>query len=318
MMQMGKQIISTILYKHLLTCLLLCACYFNASAQKISATINRDKILIGDQVTLELKADDIDLTKYNLKQWFIVADTFNHIEVAQRGVIDTIKIGANTGFVQKIQLTSFDSGYWQIPIFFIALEDKQSLSTTTFNTTALPLAVLPVNVTNLKDYHDIKDIEIVTQTYNWKWIVAGVIAFLIVLFAVLWLLSKKKNVVAKPFNNQAPPHTWAMEQIEKLLQQQLLEQQQFKLFYAELIQICRSFSDAELKINTAAKTTDEYILLIKGRVGNETVQLQYFQLLRLCNAVKFAKYNPASAQNVEAVEIAKSFIHTLHQFQFKP
>jgi hypothetical protein len=135
---------------------------------------------------------------------------------------------------------------------------------------------------------------------------------------VLWLLSKKKNVVAKPFNNQAPPHTWAMEQIEKLLQQQLLEQQQFKLFYAELIQICRSFSDAELKINTAAKTTDEYILLIKGRVGNETVQLQYFQLLRLCNAVKFAKYNPASAQNVEAVEIAKSFIHTLHQFQFKP
>lgn len=295
--------------------ILLCCLYKHTIAQKITATINRDKILIGESVELTLKADDIDLTKFNIKQWFVVADTFNHIEISQRGAIDTIKVGSNTGFIQKIQLTSFDSGYWQFPALTIELENKNNGSLQALNATPLSLSVLPIDVSNLKDYHDIKDIEEVPAESDWKTIVAIAALSIICFFAILWLLSKKKTTQPTVVPTGQTPYNWAISQIEQLLQKQLIEQEQYKLFYSELIAICRSFSDAQLGLKTNAKTTDEYMLLLKGRIGTEPVQLQYFQLLRLSDAVKFARFIPFTQQNEASITIAKTFIHTLHQFQ---
>jgi hypothetical protein len=295
---------------------MLC-CLCNAViAQKISASINRDKILIGEPVQLELKADNIDLTKFNIKQWFVVADTFNHIEITQKGSIDTIKVGSNTGYIQKIQITSFDSGYWQIPFFTIELENKTDGKINTITTLPLNIAVLPVDVTNLKDYHDIKDIEEVQIENDWRIIAAIAAMALISFFGLLWAFSKRKQQIpqVKIPTNQTP-FIWAMEQIEQLLQKQLLEHQQYKLFYTELIGICRNFSDAQLALKTNGRTSDEYMLLLKGRIGTEPVQGQYFQLLRLSDAVKFAKYMPQPHQHEEAIRAAKTFINTLHQFQ---
>lgn len=294
--------------------LLCCICSYTI-AQKITATINRDKILIGEQVQLDLKADDIDLTKYTIKQWFALADTFNHIEIIQRGAIDTIKVGSNTGFIQKIQLTSFDSGYWQFPAFAIALEKKSNGSIQTFSTLPLNLSVLPIDVSNLKDYHDIKDIEEVPEESDWKTIAAIAALVVICFFGILWLLSKKKKTPSTTIPTGQSPYDWALSQIEELLKKQLIEQQQYKLFYTELISICRNFSDAQLGLKTTAKTTDEYMLLLKGRIGTEPVQLQYFQLLRLSDAVKFARFIPFTQQNETSITIAKTFIHTLNQFQ---
>ena len=303
-------------WKTLYIAIVLHCCLCNdTNAQKITASINRDKILIGEQVQLDLKADDIDLTKYTIKQWFAVADTFNHIEIIQRGIIDTIKVGSNTGFIQKIQLTSFDSGYWQFPAFAIELENKSNGVIQTFTSQPLNLSVLPIDVSNLKDYHDIKDIEEVPEESNWKTIAAIAAGVLIFFFGILWLLSKKKHIKQIVIPIGQTPYDWAMLQIQQLIQKQLIEQQQYKLFYVELIGICRNFSDAKLGLKTSAKTTDEYMLLLKGRIGTEPVQLQYFQLLRLSDAVKFAKFIPFTQQAEESILIAKAFIHTLNQFQ---
>ncbi len=298
-------------------CVLCCIYYNNVAAQKISASVDRNKILIGEQITLQLKAEQIDLTKYTLEKWFLVSDTFNHFEVVQKNRIDTIGVGSKTDFIQTIQLTSFDSGYWQMPQFEMQLNDISTGVVTAFATNILQVAVLPVDVTNLKDYHDIKAIETVTIAKDWRWLIVAIVGALMLFFLILWVLSKKKKIKPIAVKN-TPTDTWALSEIEKLVDKKLIEQEQYQLFYTELILICKSFSDATLKINSTATTVDEYMLQLKGRVGNETIQLQYFQLLRLSNAVKFAKYVPATTNNHEAVETAKAFIKTLHQFQFKP
>lgn len=303
--------------KYTIICVLCCMYYSNVAAQKISANIDRNKILIGEQITLQLKAEQIDLTKYTLEKWFVLSDTFNHFEVVQKNRIDTIGVGSKTDFIQIIQLTSFDSGYWQMPQFEIQLQDIATGIVTPFSTNVLQVAVLPVDVTSLKDYHDIKTIETVTIAKDWRWLIVAVVGAVVLFFLILWLLSKKKKIKPIAVNN-TPTHTWALSEIEKLVDKKLVEQEQYPLFYTELILICKSFSDATLKINSTATTVDEYMLQLKGRVGNETIQLQYFQLLRLSNAVKFAKYIPAPNNNQDAVETAKAFIKTLHQFQFKP
>jgi hypothetical protein len=282
-----------------------------AFSQKISATIDKEKILIGEQVELQLKVENIDRLKMDVAKWFNLPDTFNHMEVVLRYPIDTIKVDELTTFIQKIKVTSFDSGKWSFPELNVLLNNKQSIF-------ALPLSVsvLPVDVSNMQDYHDIKDILEVDLKNDWRVIVGIVVLIIVCIFGLLWVLSKKKEVVvAKPKKmGNINPYDWAMQQLKELQEKNLIEKKQHKTFYTELVSICRNFSDALLLVDTSTKTTDEYLLTMKGMVGTEPTQVKYFQLLRLADAVKFAKFIPAMEENDEAVVIARTFIETINRF----
>ncbi len=79
-------------------------------AQSATATADRDKILIGEQITIELKVRDINTRMAPLTAWFSLPDTVNHIEVVKRSPIDTITLNGITTYTQNITVTSFDSG----------------------------------------------------------------------------------------------------------------------------------------------------------------------------------------------------------------
>jgi hypothetical protein len=287
-------------------------CCFATKAQKISAVVDREKILLGEQIELQLRVDDLDRTK-TIDKWFNLPDSINHIEVVERLPIDTIKTGNTISYVQKIKITSFDSGYWQLPALEILMGTQKKV------TPAIGITVLPVDVSNVTDYHTIKDILEVELENDWRIIAALVALALISFFAMLWFLYKKKSIaIPKPKKNEiVHPYEWAMQQLQLLQQKNLIATHQHKLFYTELISICRNFSDAQLLANTNNKTTDEYMLWIKGRIGNEPEQVKYFQLLRLGNAVKYAKYTPATLENDEAFATAKNFINTLYNYHTK-
>ncbi len=284
----------------------------NLFSQKITATVDRDKILIGEQIELSIVVSDIDKNKIDIAQWFNLPDSFNHVEVIKRLPIDTINTQGVFSYAQKIILTSFDSGYWQIPSVAVALSNKQNIITEGIN-----ISVLPVDVSNVKDYHDIKEIiEVKTET-DWLLIgavaAAAIVAALLLFLLIRYFVKRKKKLkpTSKHFGIKE-----ALEKIDELQQKKLIEKNQHKIFFTELVDICRSFSDIQLNISTANKTTDEYMLLLKGKVGTEPVQIQYFQVLRLADAVKFAKFIPAESECNEAVEHAKIFLQTIYQFQF--
>lgn len=282
-----------------------------SSAQKISATVDRDKILIGEQIELKILVTDIDKNNADISTWFNLPDTFNHFEIVKRLPIDTI---SNEGFVsysQKIILTSFDSGIWQIPAANVSFTDKQTVQAMPIN-----ISVLPVDVSNLKDYHDFKEIIEVKKQTDWLLIgaiAAAVIVLSILIFFLIRYFRKRKlnpKTVLKQFGIKE-----IFQQIDELQQKKLIEKHQYKLFFTELISICRNFSDQQINIFSSNKTTDEYILLIKNKIGNEPTQTKYFQLLRLADAVKFAKYIPQNNQCKDAIADAKIFVQTIYEFQ---
>ena len=107
-----------------------------------------------------------------------------------------------------------------------------------------------------------------------------------------------------------------LQQIDNL--QLLIITHQYKQLFTQLIVITRNFSDAQLQISTLTKTTDEYMVLLKGKVGNEPTQVQYYQLLRLADAVKFAKFQPAESECLQALQAAKTLVTTIHSFNYQP
>src|SRR3569832_2470805 len=72
----------------------------------VKATINRNKILIGEPIEVKLEANvpaGIDAS------WFPL-DSLNHFEFIDKGKKDTISTADGKTYRQKIVITSFDSG----------------------------------------------------------------------------------------------------------------------------------------------------------------------------------------------------------------
>jgi len=285
---------------------------FPAFSQKISATVDRDKILIGQQITLQIKVSDADAST-QISQWFNLPDSFNHFEIIKRSSVDTININGSISYLQKIILTSFDSGYWQIPALTVSFNSTQKIITD-----SIAITVLPVDVSSLKDYHDIKDIIEVKKEIDWLFI-SGIAATAIIsallIYFIIQYFRKRKRVPKK--KNKSVSIDDVLKELDTLQQKKLEDSFQHKLLFTELINLCRAFSDEQLQIYSADQTTDEYILSVKNKIGIEPVQVKYFQLLRLSDAVKFAKFIPAKEECKEAFANARTFVQTIYQYTIK-
>ncbi|MBC7720829.1 MAG: hypothetical protein H7068_02335 [Pedobacter sp.] len=302
-------------FKSQVVCLLLVVCGLfglSASAQKVKTTTSKLNIRIGEQFELKLTVEPANNTNLLIDTWFNIPDTFNHFEVLQRLPIDTLEVGGVKSYSQKILLTNYDTGLYQLPVFKIVMVDKQQ-----FATEPLPIKVLPVDISNMQDYHGIKEIIEVEPETDWLLyaeIGVGIVLFIALFFFVIRYFGKKKPI--NSVNQKALSVDDILQQIDAL--QSLIQTHQYKQLFTQLIVITRNFSDNQLQILTLTKTTDEYMVLLKGKVGNEPTQVQYFQLLRLADAVKFAKFQPAASECLQALQAAKTLVNTMHSFNYQP
>jgi len=277
-----------------------------AVAQKAQATVDKSKIRLGEIIQLKLSVS-ANKPSLLLKNWFAIEDTFAHFEVVEKLPIDTIDIANTFQYTQVIRLIGFDTGTHIIPPFEVITNDGTKLFTNTVSIT-----VLPVNVSQLKEYHPVKEIIEVNPPFDWLsliLVVVGTVLLLLFIFLIYrkWMLQKSRKIKAKP--------TITLE--STLLQIDALQSfiQQPQILYVQLITICKTFTQHQLQLNTQSKTTTEYMLQLKGRIGNEPMQTAYFQLLRLADAVKFAQFIPEATITLEALETAKQFVKTIHSFQ---
>ncbi len=293
----------------LVTCSLFCLV---VSAQKVKTATNKLNIRIGEQFELKLTVDPTNNANLLIDTWFNIPDTFNHFEVLQRLPIDTLEVDGIKSYSQKILLTNYDTGSYQLPMFKIIMVNKQQ-----FATEPLPVKVLPVDISSMQDYHGIKEIIEVEPEKDWLLYVeigVGILLFVVLLFFIVRYFSKKKTI--KSVKQKALSVTDILQQIDAL--QPLIQINQYKQLFTQLIAITHNFSDAQLQISTLTKTTDEYMVLLKGKVGNEPTQVQYYQLLRLADAVKFAKFRPAESECLQALQAAKTLVTTIHSFNYQP
>ncbi len=291
-------------------------------SQTVSASLDRDKILIGEQVTLELKADVND-RNYSLVTWFNFPDTINHLEVVKRSNLDTVETGGSTSYVQTLTLTSFDSGLWKLPPLVVVLQDRPSSKQLPFKADTLSLQVLPVDVSNMQDYHDIKSIIQVEGQDN-SWIIIAIVVAAVVLIALLvwWLLKKrKKKIIPAPEKPafKGTPLQWAMEQLGLLEKENLLSKDQTKLFYTRLDEIYSMYFEMQFHSGVLQLTADELMKRVKLYYPGDTLRNKFYELIRLCEAVKFAKYIPHQEENDAAISTAREAIqfmdNSLHQFR---
>jgi len=278
--------------------LILLGIQSNLFSQTVRAAVDRDRIFIGEEIKLKLSVEN---GKAGIT-WFSFPDSVNHLEVTKKSKIDTVSKGGYTNYYQIISITSFDSGRWEFPAL--------SLAGVSQATPTITIDVLPIDVSKMQDYNDIKDIEEVPPGNNGL-ITALIIAITLISIAVIyWLFTKKKKPVRADagFKEKLSPLEWAMAELNKLNGRDLHAPVEVKKYYSDLTDISRIFFNRQLQQHSFQQTTDEWMINLQSlQVDNET-KSSFFQFLREADAVKFAKYLPPANDNQSSVGAIKQML----------
>lgn len=269
-----------------------------ATAQDVSvkATINRNKILIGEPIQLQLEATIPASTD---AKWF-VTDTIPHFDFIEKGKIDSSQPNV---YKQTITITSFDSGRQVIPALALECNGKSYL------TDSLAVFVSFSDFDPQKDYHDIKDIIEVKADINyflWISIAIGVLLLLL----LLWYLRKrrKKPALNIQVSSRLSALGEALKALDELKQQQLTEKQ----FYTRLNDIIRWFVYRKTGVAAMQETNEEFILQIEklGMPHDDFIRLA--QTLRLCDVVKFARFIPSKEDREHSLQVIRSSVQVIN------
>lgn len=283
----------------------------------VSASLDSSRIFIGGQIDLTLhvsKPNGLSVKFPQLKDTIVKS-----IEVIEQGKIDTISsVNGRIEMIQKIRITSFDSGLHYIPP--IQFEVWSSVSKSLVQTNELGLNVInPFEVVDpKKGFYDIKPV------INTPLIFAEILPYLlwtlaiITVFVLLGYLyfkyRKDKTPLTSIFKNEVTPlepHVKALMELERIKEQKIWQQNQEKRYYSELTDTLRIYIEERYLIPAMESTTDELIhVMNKGKIAEKTVIENLKSILQLSDLVKFAKYIPLPEENDKNLSAAFEFVKT--------
>ncbi len=302
--------------KHYFLFFSFCFLINHAFSQSVSASLDRDKILLGEQVRLQLNLTSVNPLLFYVASWPQVTDTLNHIEVIKRTRIDTIEVNGTNSFQQNFIITGFDSGRWQLGPFKFILQDKTTGKQISIASPAVYLTVLPVDVSALKTYHPLKDIIEVQTPFNWLPVIIGaaVLIAAIIVFIIIKKRKKKINVVSKTVLAGTPIQR-AIETLQQLHKQPLNTDADIKKFHSDIDTICRTYFEETTNVQAMQATTFELFSRMNVFIPDATLRSKMFEIFELNASVKFAKYMPTATQsktilgqvilNLEQIDILK-------------
>jgi hypothetical protein len=276
----------------------------------VSARMDAREITVGDQVRLFLEAKNLP-GSFAL-QWPAIPDTFNHLEVVERGKIDTIQQADAVIYKQRIILTGFDSGTFLVPSFPFNYNSTQGASAVLVKSDSFSLLVQTVAVDTTKQFRGIKGIIYVKSTWlDYIWVIIGGVVFIVLLVVVIiYFLRNKKVLPPKP---QGPVETlqeYTLRLLKELDTRQLWQKKQVKEYYVELTGIVRNYIEARFKTSALELTTDEILAKALEHKELHPYHDLLSVILNTADLAKFAKFQPMPQEHIDTMDKAKQFVET--------
>ena len=289
---------------------------FSLSAQnvQVEAKLDNPSILIGEQVKIDLSINyrvDEGEIKITFPQ---VNDTLiNLVEVISKSKIDTLIPNKDdaTLFQQKqqIMVTSFDSGYYQIPPFVFLVNND------TFKTQPLLIDVQNMQVDTAESIFDIK--APIKEPFsikdwlkeNWMWIAGGVALLALLILLIVYLVTKKPKEIIEEVKPIIPPHVIALQALDDLNKEKLWQNGRIKTYHSKISIIIRLYIEERYQVNALEETTSEIMHGLRLHGIDSLIMTKLNQTLVLADLVKFAKEQPVSSENEMSMNNTLEFVN---------
>ena len=290
---------------------------FSLSAQNINvnASIDTNFLLIGEQTQITLKVQyRLDGESVTI-QFPKLKDTISTkaIEIVYSSAIDTSYPDKNdlslVEQTKKITITSFDSGYYEIPYFEFIINNQP------YQTGPLQINVQPLAVDTSKAIFDIKEpldepfsiIDWLKE--NWVWI-AIVLVLLIGFFILYKYLKNKPKPIVEEIIPEIPYYIITLERLEKLKEEKLCRAGKVKLHHSGISEILREYLEKRYAVKALEHTTDEIMQRLRFHQIDADLLSKLNQTLILADMVKFAKEQPLPEENDRCLNYAFEFVNS--------
>lgn len=297
------------LYTYRVLLLLLLAGYTSfAQEEKVGARIDAAQITVGDQARLFVEAQHNPAT--SKLQWAAIPDTFNGLEVVEKGKIDTIKNGNIVTYKQRVLITGFDSGMHVVPRFIFTVLPNSG-TPQTLQTDSFPILVQPLAVDTTKPFKGIKDI--VGVESSWKdyigYIIGGILLAVLIAVIIVYLRKRKQPAPAPiPEGPKETPNEKAIRLLVELEQQKLWENNNPKEYHTQLVDILRLYMEERFGVNVMELTSDEILQKVALHKEMTSHRMLLTNIFYIADLAKFAKAQPTPQEHMAAMDYAKQFI----------
>ena len=289
-----------------------------AQSPEIIASVDSNEILIGDHLTLNILVSHVPGQQILWPFWL---DSLGGFEVLEKSPIDTTARRGQLEEVQQLILTTFDSGFYEIPSLPFRYTQENSSDTFSLGTQAQLIEVHGIAVDTTQAIKPIKTLLDAPITFReiLPWLVVGVIGLLLIGGLIYWFFIRKKAepIFTGPPPPTIPPHEIAMKKFAQLEQKKLWQEGEIKAYYVELTEIVREYLEGRYKVPALESTTDE----IMGSLSSKGIPVFQFNqlkdLLIRADFTKFAKLRPGPSENMMSMEVARTFVKETRNFELE-
>ena len=252
--------------------------------QEVTASIDRDSLLIGEQIELQLSAS-ADPEALIL---FPEGQTFYPLEVVNESAIDTLSKRPQLSLRKTYKITQFDAGDYLIA------PQQITINRNPYTTEAIPVRINDVVVdTTAQGLYDIKPLGQKVPEPQIYWPYALITALIAIGLLVYFKRSREKKRVISPFEE-------AIHSIDRLKQIEVVEAASI---YYSATSIFKTYLHRRLSLSTEQRTSKELIGLLDSLGQNEPYyrqpkeqQSDLKELLNRAELYKFAKQSVTDEQ----------------------
>jgi len=261
---------------------------------EVRAEVDTAVITIGDRITYSIIIDRLENLRIarpgeglNLGGFEIKSYNFPEPQLENGRITERF----------DFNISVYDTGKYAIPPFPVAyfLDD----TTSKYSIIEAPAIDIYVNsVMTGEDAGELKDVKApidIPFNYFFWFSMAAIAIMLIYSGWLIYYLIKKRREKGYLFSPPVPPkpaHEIALAELDKLFASDLIEQEEFKLFFSQLSEIMRIYFEGRYYLSALEETTAEIIHDLKDHVQEEMLIESIKQLLILSDLVKFAKHKP--------------------------
>lgn len=272
--------------------------------------VDRNKIKIGDLIQYSIvvtRDENVNIEMPNL------GANLGAFEIHDYDDPDPAK--QNGKIVQRREyiISTYDIGEYEIPPVTVRYAVGEDSVWKEMTTEKIKITVESVKPSEAGDIRDIKPpLEI---ERDWMRIIrfaaAGLIIVIIGILIFLYIKRRKegKSLIPHREKPKRPPHEIAIEELERLLSKQLLEEGEFKQFYIRISEIIRRYIEGRFFIVAIEMTTLQLIDTMKEAEVEDEDILLIEDFLMQCDLVKFAKYIPTPDENHKIIDLAYEIVN---------
>ena len=275
----------------------------------VDAKIDSLQLMIGEQAKVEL---EVSLNANQKLQLPLLSDTLvRGVEILEIAKPDTQMLNAGKRMLvkQEYTITSFDSALYYLPPFEVLVDDMPYRS----KALALKVYSVPVDTLNPDQFFGPKSIREVSIIWEDISTIFWLTLLMVALGGLGYYLYKRfkdnKPIIRKvKVEPKLPPHTLALQEIERIKGDKSLRIADPKTYYTELTDVLRTYMSDRFGFNAMEMTSGEIIdKLLETNDKDSIRELKY--LFETADLVKFAKHSPLMNENDMNLVNAVDFIN---------